>query len=98
MPNLKSGFKRMKTSAANRERNRSGKGEVATVRAQFLQVVASGNKESAMKLFRQYCSVVDTAAKRGIIKANNASRCKSRAAAKLVGLGAAAPVEAPSKP
>lgn len=95
MPNLKSGFKRMQTSAENRDRNRAGRSLVGSMRAKFFAVVESGNKDEAMKLFREYCSVVDKTAKRGIIKANNASNKKAQASRKLASLAVpAAPAKA----
>jgi small subunit ribosomal protein S20 len=86
MPNTKSAAKRAKTSANNRAVNRAAKGNIGTVRANFLKTVAEGNQTEALGLFKQFCSVVDKALKQGVIKANTAARKKSRAAARLNGL------------
>ena len=83
MPNLKSGFKRMQTSAVSRLRNRSEKTLILSVRRAFLAAVEGKDKDKVMAAFREYGSVLDKAAKKGIIKQNNADRKKSRAAAML---------------
>lgn len=86
MPNLKSAFKRMKTSADKRARNRSVKSSVNTIRRKFFDAVASGDKAAAEKCCQDFFSSLDKAAKKGILKANNASRRKSRAAAQLASM------------
>ena len=83
MPNIKSAAKRVRTSAKNRLRNRAGKSDVAAVRRKLLEAIESGNKEAVGKLYSAYSSDLDKAAKKGIIKANNASRKKSRLAIRI---------------
>ena len=83
MPNIKSAFKSMRTSAILRIRNRSEKTLVAGVRRSYLAALESKDKEKAMAGFRAYCSVLDKAAKKGILKKNNADRKKDRASAML---------------
>jgi small subunit ribosomal protein S20 len=86
MPNTKSAAKRAGTSAKSRLKNRAVKGGIGTARARFLKAVAGGNQSEALSLFKEFCSVVDKALKYGVIKANTASRKKSRAALRLNGL------------
>jgi small subunit ribosomal protein S20 len=83
MPTTKSAAKRMRTSAENQLRNRAAKSALATVRRQFLAAADKGDKPAAEKLFRAFVSQLDRAYKHGTIKAGNADRRKSRAAARL---------------
>ena len=83
MPNIESARKRVRQSAHRRDRNRSAKKNVSSVNAALLEAVSTGNKSAAQKLYAAYSSELDKAAKNGIIKANNASRKKSRLAARL---------------
>ena len=83
MPNIKSAAKRVLISAEDRRRNRSEKAQVATCRRTFLAVVSSKDKDKCMQAFRTFCSALDKAAKKGILKANTARRSKSRASAQL---------------
>jgi small subunit ribosomal protein S20 len=80
MPNIKSAMKRVNISAVARQRNRGVKTLLATTKRQFMTAVEAKNKDQAWQLFRQYCSALDKAAKKGIIKDNSASRKKHRAA------------------
>jgi len=80
MPNIKSAAKRAKTSEKSRLRNRSVKSEVLTVRLKVLDAIKAGNKVEAEKVYSQYSSKLDKAAKKGILAKNNASRKKSRLA------------------
>jgi len=81
MPNIKSAAKRMKTSRKSAEANKAVKSLISTRRRQLREAVAGGDEEKSEKAFRAYCSVLDKAAKKGVIKANNANRRKSRAVA-----------------
>ena len=83
MPNLHSAVKRVRLTKLARQRNRSAKAKISTVRRQVFETVTSNDKEKARLAFRAYCSVLDKAAKGGIIKKNTAIRRKRRAAAKL---------------
>lgn len=83
MPNIKSAVKRVRQSAENRDENQAVKRAVATVRRNLLEAVASGNKELAQKRYVDYSSKLDKAAKKGVIKSNNANRTKSRLAQRL---------------
>jgi small subunit ribosomal protein S20 len=83
MPNITSAVKRVRTSAKARLRNRAGKSEVASARRKVLNAIESNDQASAAKLYSTYSSTLDKAAKKGIIRANNASRKKSRIAQRI---------------
>jgi len=83
MPNTKSAVKSVRTSAVDRQRNKIAKTTLLTSKRKFMSAIEAKTKDEAMTTFRAYCSVLDKTAKKGIIKANNASRKKQRAAAWL---------------
>lgn len=78
MPNIESARKRVRQSAKRNKRNRSAKSTVSSTRKALLDAIEAGNKSEAMKLFDAYASTMDKSVKKGILKANNASRKKSR--------------------
>ena len=78
MPNIESARKRVRQSAKRNKRNRSAKSVVSTDRKDLLEAIEAGNKSEALKLFTAYSSSLDKSVKKGILKANNASRKKSR--------------------
>lgn len=78
MPNIESARKRARQALVRRERNRSAKSTVVSNRKALLDAIEAGNKTAALKLYAAYASEMDKAAKNGIVKANNASRKKSR--------------------
>ncbi len=83
MPNIKSAKKSMKTSLKSQIDNKSVKTKVATARKKLDEVIASGDEAATKAAFGAYCSALDKAVKRGAVKANTASRGKSRAAARI---------------
>ena len=88
MANIKSAAKRAQTSEQKRLVNRAVRSGIASTRRDFFEAVAAGDRAKSATLFKQYSSILDKAAKHGVIKTNNASRRKSRAALKLGGLPA----------
>ncbi len=88
MPNIKSAVKRVKTSEKRRVANKGAKSRIATLRRSLTQAVADGDATAGAEAYRAYCSAVDKAAKKGIIKQNAASRRKSRATRQLAALEA----------
>jgi small subunit ribosomal protein S20 len=88
MPNIESAAKRMRQAARRQAANRAVRTKIMSYRRRFLEAVAGGDKTKSQEAFRQFCSVVDKARKRGVIKDNNADRKKSRAAARLATLKA----------
>lgn len=95
MANIKSAIKRAKQAATNRLRNRASKSVILDSRKKVLAAITSGKKDEALKLFSVYTSVLDKAAKKNIIKKNNASRKKSRIQLAIQKMGTA-PVAAPA--
>lgn len=83
MPNIKSAAKRAKQALVRRSKNRSGKAAIGTARRLFGKAVESNDKTLALKLFKEFCSLLDKTAKRGIITKNTADRKKSRASLML---------------
>lgn len=80
MANIKSAIKRAKQAEANRTRNRACKSSILSARKKVLEAIGTGNKDEAQKKYSSYTSVLDKAAKKGVIAKNNASRKKSRVA------------------
>lgn len=75
MPHHKQFQKALKQSDAARLRNRTVKSRVAT----FVKKVKNAqSREEAEKLLRTAFSVIDTTARKGIIKKQTAARKKSR--------------------
>ncbi len=89
MPNLKSAKKRMLTAAKAHDRNAPVKTRVRTCRRKFMEAAATENVEVASEAFKAYCSALDKAAKKDVIKKNTAVRRKTRAANMVRGLTAA---------
>ena len=83
MPNIKSAEKRMRQSRVNRVRNVSTKNALRTLRRKFDGSIESAEKPAVEALFREYCSSLDKAVKRGILKKNTADRSKQRAALRM---------------
>jgi small subunit ribosomal protein S20 len=83
MPNIKSAEKRMRQSRVNRVRNVSTKNAIRTLRRKFDGSIEAAEKPAVEALFREYCSSLDKAVKRGILKKNTADRSKQRAALRM---------------
>ncbi len=83
MPNLKSAKKRMRVSERQRKENYAVRSRVRRFRRKFLASLEGEDKALMQQSFSEYCSVLDKAAKRNVLKKNTAIRYKSRAANKL---------------
>lgn len=83
MPILKSAEKRMRSSERRRQKNVSVRTRVKTARAALFAAVEKKDRDAAAKAYREYCSILDKAAKQGVITKNTASRRKTRAAEKV---------------
>lgn len=86
MPILKSAAKRMRQSEKLRAKNLNVKTFIKSLRGRLFQAISGKNKQDAGKLYREYCSLLDKSAKKGIIKRNTAIRRKARVAARLKAL------------
>ncbi len=89
MPNTKSAIRWVAKSEERRESGRAVKSQLSSVRRKFYENVAGGDATGGATTFREYCSLLDKAVKKGVIKANNANRRKSRASARLTAIAAA---------
>jgi small subunit ribosomal protein S20 len=76
MPQNKSAWKRTRTNAKRRDRNRAVRAEVRTA-IRKLKEAARGDQPA---LLRQASSVLDTAARKGVLREQTANRRKSRLA------------------
>lgn len=77
MPNIKSVMKDVKKSRANRQRNLDTKSKIKTFVKKTKSAQDTGADNAAVVL-NETVSIVDKAAKRGIIHPNAAARRKSR--------------------
>jgi len=89
MANIKSAVKRAHQAVERNRRNRSVKSQILTASKAFLAAAEEGDKGKAQQLFSRFASLLDKAAKKSIVKANNASRHKARASARLAAMAKA---------
>ena len=78
MPITSSAKKALRASKRKRVFNLKRKDDMGNVIKQYKKLVSAKKMDEAKKLVPQLQKVIDKAAKRGIIKKNNASRKKSR--------------------
>lgn len=78
MANHKSAEKRVRQIATRTERNRAVKSRIKTLQKKAIQAAEEGNGEEALKVYREFSSVVDKATKNSIFKKNKAANLKSR--------------------
>lgn len=86
MPNKKSAIKRVKTDEEKRLRNKATLSRTRTARRQVLEALTSGDKPASVEKLNAYYGELDKAVKKGVMKANTASRYKSRCATKVAAL------------
>lgn len=77
MPNIKSAKKRLRQSRKRREHNKDVKSSIRTVIKRLLQ---TESPDEAEEMLRQASSMLDRAARRGILPENAVARRKSRLA------------------
>ena len=77
MPNIKSAKKRTLVIEKKTAQNKMIKSEVKTAIKKFTAAVDSGDKASATEMFPSVCSLIDSAAGKGIYKKNTAANKKS---------------------
>lgn len=83
MPNLKSAKKRMRQNEVSHDRNQQVRTRLKNARRTMLETLESKDAAAAEAALRDYSSVLDKAAKGGIIKKNTAIRRKTNAANNL---------------
>lgn len=77
MPNIKSAKKRLRQSQARRDRNRAVRSELRT---RTKNLLATEDAAEAAEQYRVVTSLLDRAARKGVIPSNAAARSKSRLA------------------
>lgn len=78
MANHKSAQKRARQNEKRRLRNRAVKGSLRSEIKNFNTIVEAGEQEQAKTLLPKLHKVIDTAATKGVLTKNAASRKKSR--------------------
>ena len=78
MPNIKSVKKDVLRSRLNQQRNQAAKSRIKTFVKKTGAAIAAGDNEGVTAVLSQTISVLDKAAKRGIIHKNAAARRTSR--------------------
>lgn len=83
MPNLKSAKKRMRQNVVSQERNTQTRTRVKNARNTMMKALEEKDAVAGEAALRTYSSVLDKAAKKGVIKKNTAVRRKKNAANNL---------------
>lgn len=96
MPIIKSAIKRMKQAEVRQKNNRHYGNRMKSLIKLILGLVNKGDMEKAKKTLPEVVSAIDTAAKKNVIKKNNAARKKSRVQ-RAVNVGPSKKAEAVSK-
>lgn len=78
MPIIKSAKKALRGSIVKKAANDRNKKNIKELIKKIEKLVKEKKKDEAKKLLSEAYSVIDKAAKRGVIKKNNASRKKAR--------------------
>lgn len=89
MPIKRSSFKDLRKSRARRVRNLSTMSEIRTLAKKFESLITEKKAKEAGAVLSKFASKMDKAAKKGVIKKNNASRKISRFMKRLAGLSKA---------
>ena len=78
MPKIKSAIKRVDVAERNRERNRSWKSAVRTVRNKVEDTLKGGDAAAQASALNEAFSMIDRATSKGILHKNTAARRKAR--------------------
>jgi small subunit ribosomal protein S20 len=78
MANTKSAEKRMRQSAARRERNRGARSEMRSAVKKVRGTAAGGDAKAAQEALASAIQTIDRSAKKGVVHRNAAARTKSR--------------------
>jgi small subunit ribosomal protein S20 len=84
MANHFSALKRARQTETRTAQNRNNKSQFRTALRKFRAALQSGNNADAKSLFGETTSMIDKAAKKGLIHKNTAARYKSRLSARLL--------------
>lgn len=83
MPQIKSNIKTMEKDAARHAANSRVKSSVHTAIRRITEAIATGDADAVKKAYDKASSVIDSAARKGVLHKNTAARKKSRLAAKV---------------
>lgn len=83
MPQIKSNIKTMEKDAARHAANSRVKSSVHTAIRRSTEAIATGDADAVKKAYDKASSVIDSAARKGVLHKNTAARKKSRLAAKV---------------
>lgn len=83
MPQIKSNIKTMEKDAARHAANSRVKSSVHTAIRRTTEAIATGDADAIKKAYDKASSVIDSAARKGVLHKNTAARKKSRLAAKV---------------
>ena len=78
MPRIKSAIKRVEVAERNREKNRSWKSSIRTVRNLVEDAVEGKDATASAEAVKKAFSVIDSAVSKGVLHKNTAARRKSR--------------------
>ncbi len=87
MPSHKSAVKRERQNVKRNSRNAVARSSARTSVKKLREVIASGNKEEAIKGLKEVTKKLDTAASKGVIHRNNAANRVSSLASQVSKLG-----------
>ncbi|MBL8879993.1 MAG: 30S ribosomal protein S20 [Phycisphaerales bacterium] len=82
--------KRDRQNAKRRAANRSRTSALKSQLRRCMDAISSGDSESAQKMLREACALLDREANRGLIHRNEAARRKSRMTARVSNMKKAA--------
>ncbi|MEN7972214.1 MAG: 30S ribosomal protein S20 [Verrucomicrobiota bacterium] len=80
MPNLKSAKKRMRQNVVRHDRNQQVRTRIKNARRSMMDALEAKDAEAGQVALNTYSSILDKAAKGGVIKKNTAIRRKTNAA------------------
>ena len=83
MPQIKSNIKTMEKDAARHAANSRVKSSGHTAIRRTTEAIATGDADAVKKAYDKASSVIDSAARKGVLHKNTAARKKSRLAAKV---------------
>lgn len=83
MPQIKSNIKTMEKDAARHAANSRVKSSVHTAIRRTTEAIATGDADAVKKAYDKASSVIDSAARKGVLHKNTSARKKSRLAAKV---------------
>jgi len=83
MANHFSALKRARQTTRRTENNRSNTSQLRTALRKLRQTIQSGDAKSVKAAFGSTVSMIDKAAKKGVIHKNTAARYKSRLSARV---------------